>query len=110
MDRMDDSYITDEMLAAYLDGNATEEECRLIESSVSSGGLVSEIMSVFGVEEESLQSDMSGIIEELTAGYDIMVSPEDFNNGADDDMSVYGDNVLDDGNLSDDEEFDDNLT
>ncbi|HJB44473.1 MAG TPA: hypothetical protein IAB87_06755 [Candidatus Coprenecus merdipullorum] len=110
MDRMDDSYITDEMLAAYLDGNATEEESRLIESSVSSGGLVSEIMSVFGVEEESLQSDMSGIIEELTDGYDIMVSPEDFNNGVDDDMSVYGDNVLDDGNLPDDEEFDDNLT
>lgn len=106
MDRMDDSYITDEMLAAYLDGNATEEECRLIESSVGSGGLVSDIMSVFGVEEESLQSDMSGIIESLVTRGDIMANPEDFNNGADDDdMSVYGDNVLDDGNLSDDEEF-----
>lgn len=110
MDRMEDSHITDEMLAAYLDGNATDDECRLIESSVGSDGLVSEIMSVFGIEEESLQADMSGIIEELMTGYDMMESPGDFNNGSNDDMPVYGDNVLNDGNLSNDKEFVENIT
>lgn len=38
--------ITDEMLAAYIDGNATEEENSLIENSISSDEMLSEVVDV----------------------------------------------------------------
>lgn len=38
--------ISDEMLAAYIDGNATEEEKSLIENSISSDEMLSEVVDV----------------------------------------------------------------
>jgi len=38
--------ISDEMLAAYIDGNATIEECDMIQKSISSDDLLSEVADV----------------------------------------------------------------
>lgn len=41
-----DDNIPDEMLAAYIDGNATEEEISLIENSIGSDEMLSEVVDV----------------------------------------------------------------
>ena len=104
MDRIEDSYITDEMLAAYLDGNATDDECRLIESSVGSDGLVSEIMSVFGIDGDVLESDIHDFeTDSLMAEEDIIMDVE---HDLDDTMSDYdGCTTLQEDDLSVQEEF-----
>lgn len=38
--------ISDEILAAYIDGNATPEESRIIENAINSDGMLSEIVDV----------------------------------------------------------------
>ena len=39
-------YISDEMLAAYLDGNANMEECSLIQSQIGSDSMLSEVIDI----------------------------------------------------------------
>lgn len=46
MDRMDDSYITDEMLAAYLDGNAHPVENLIVEDAVKCNSTLGEIKNI----------------------------------------------------------------
>jgi len=38
--------ISDEMLAAYLDGNANMEECSLIQNQMGSGSMLSEVIDI----------------------------------------------------------------
>lgn len=41
-----DDNISDEMLAAYLDGNANMEECSLIQSQMGSDSMLSEVIDI----------------------------------------------------------------
>ena len=70
--------ISDEMLAAYLDGNANMEECSLIQNQINSDSMLSEVIDIV--------NDINHL--ELTMGNDnlILNSMEDnwdLNNGMD---------------------------
>ena len=60
--------ISDEMLAAYIDGNATEEENSLIEKSISSDEMLSEVVDV--VNDINSFEDENGILGFLDNGND----------------------------------------
>ncbi len=70
--------ISDEMLAAYLDGNANTEECSLIQTQVGNDSMLSEVIDIV--------NDINHI--ELTMGNDnLILNPVDtnmdWNNGMD---------------------------
>ena len=63
--------ISDEMLAAYIDGNATEEENSLIEDSISSDEMLSEAIDIIN-DLNSFENENSNL-EFLHNGNDTIV-------------------------------------
>lgn len=107
--------ISDEMLAAYLDGNANMEECSLIQSQMGSDSMLSEVIDIVNdINHLGLTMDNDNLIMnsmdgnwDLNNGMDIISSPlqsipeyndslsqfDSFDNGFDRDS--FDDNDLD---------------
>lgn len=107
--------ISDEMLAAYLDGNANMEECSLIQSQMGSDSILSEVIDIVNdINHLGLTMDNDNLIMnpmdnniDWNSGMDIISSPlqsipeyndslsqfDSFNNGFDGDS--FDNNDLD---------------
>lgn len=75
--------ISDEMLAAYLDGNANMEECSLIQSQMGSDSMLSEVIDIVNdinhlglttANDNLIMNSMDGNWD-LNNGMDIISSP-----------------------------------
>ena len=75
--------ISDEMLAAYLDGNANMEECSLIQSQLGSDSILSEVIDIVNdinhlgltmANDNLIMNSMDGNWD-LNNGMDIISSP-----------------------------------
>lgn len=111
--------ISDEMLAAYLDGNANMEECSLIQNQMESDSMLSEVIDIVNdinhlgltmANDNLIMNSMDGNWD-LNNGMDIISSPlqsipgyndslsqfDSFNNGFDRDSSDNNnlDNIFD---------------
>ena len=75
--------ISDEMLAAYLDGNANVEECTLIQNQVESNSMLSEVIDIVNdmnqlgltmANDNLIMNSMDGNLD-WNNGMDIISSP-----------------------------------
>ena len=75
--------ISDEMLAAYLDGNASMEECSLIQNQMRSDSMLSEVIDIVKdinhlgltlANDNLIMNSMDGN-QDLNNGMDIISSP-----------------------------------
>ena len=80
--------ITDEMLAAYIDGNANENEKSLIESSLSEDPMLSEIVDIAN-DSKYLSSDFDWELHKGDYGFWELGLPPIL---SEDDLSIAADN------------------
>ena len=95
IDRYDN--ISDEMLAAYLDGNASMEECSLIQDQMESDSMLSEVIDIVNdvnhlgltMANDNLIMDSMDDNWDLNSGMDILSSPLQNIPGYNDSLSQF---------------------
>lgn len=89
--------ISDEMLAAYLDGNANMEECSLIQNQMESDSMLSEVIDIVNdinhlgltmANDNLIMNSMDGNWD-LNNGMDIISSPLQSIPGYNDSLSQF---------------------